>query len=261
MSYGAGADFPGLSNSKPTSAINKGLDENVSSLYKAWSKLLSDSSQSSSSGEDDSEYESPPHFENCRMLIEMNHRLDTRLRNGSYPPWTIWKGKLDDLPLGERDEQLKYYRDQIIAEGNYPPWVSGSDVENYPMTRKVQRDLWLHQHPVSCNDPSVKFLLADWERSPGFGIGAQLAGMTGLLAIAVNEKRVLVTGYYNRADHDGCKGSSRSSWSCYFFPETSTECKNRALELMNETLAWQKGLMTRKENYTSKDIWSGRTPK
>lgn len=84
--------------------------------------------------------------------------------------------------------------------------ITGSDEENYPLTRKVQRDLWLHQHPANCNDPTTKFLLADWERLPGFGIGAQLAGMCGLLAIAINEKRVLVTNYYNRADHDGCKG-------------------------------------------------------
>ncbi|GER39336.1 GMP synthase [glutamine-hydrolyzing] [Striga asiatica] len=55
----------------------------------------------------------------------------------------------------------------------------------------------------------VKFLVADWERLPGFGIGEQLARMCGLLAIAINEKRVLVTGYYNRADHDGCKDLTR----------------------------------------------------
>ena len=39
---------------------------------------------------------------------------------------------------------------------------------------------------------------SDWERLPGFGIGAQLAGMAGLLAIAIKEKRILVTNYYNR---------------------------------------------------------------
>lgn len=60
--------------------------------------------------------------------------------------------------------------------------------------------------PLNCNNPNVKFLLADWERLPGFGISAQIAGMCGLLAIAINERRVLVTNFYNRADHDGCKG-------------------------------------------------------
>lgn len=66
----------------------------------------------------------------------------------------------------------------------------------------------MHQHPLNCRDPDVKFLVADWERLPGFGIGAQIAGMCGLLAIAISEGRVLVTNYYNRADHDGCKGIS-----------------------------------------------------
>jgi hypothetical protein len=76
------------------------------------------------------------------------------------------------------------------------------------LTRQVQRDIWIHQHPPNCSDPSLRFLVADWERLPGFGIGAQLAGMAGLLAIAMKEKRIVVTNYYNRADHNGCHGSS-----------------------------------------------------
>lgn len=56
-------------------------------------------------------------------------------------------------------------------------------------------------------------------------------------------------------------GSSRSSWSCYFFPETSPECRDRAFELMKQKEAWEKGIITIKENYTSKEIWSGRTPR
>lgn len=84
--------------------------------------------------------------------------------------------------------------------------VLGSDEDNFPLTRLIQRHLWIHQHPQNCNHPSQRFLFADWERLPGFGIGAQLAGMAGLLAIAINENRILVTGYYNRADHGGCQG-------------------------------------------------------
>jgi hypothetical protein len=62
----------------------------------------------------------------------------------------------------------------------------------------------------------VKFLLADWERLPGFGIGAQIAGMCGLLSIAINEGRVLVTDFYNRADRDGCKGKKIEIFYFYF---------------------------------------------
>ncbi|MED6187027.1 hypothetical protein PIB30_119075 [Stylosanthes scabra] len=85
--------------------------------------------------------------------------------------------------------------------------------------------------------------------------------MSGLLAIAINEGRVLVTNYYNRANHGGCKGSSRSSWSCYFFPETSLECRRQAFKLMKSKDAWIKGILTAKENYTSKHIWTGPTPR
>lgn len=56
-------------------------------------------------------------------------------------------------------------------------------------------------------------------------------------------------------------GLSRSSWSCYFFPETSQECRARAFELMRSEVAWAKGTVTGKQNYTSKEIWAGRIPK
>ncbi|KAG4394200.1 hypothetical protein AAZX31_03G229400 [Glycine max] len=187
--------------------------------------------------------------------------LKLGIRNHSFPPWTSWKGLLDTHPAAATTEQIKILRRQAVLESAYPPWIAGSDEENYPLTRKVQRDIWIHQHPLNCNNPNVKFLLADWERLPGFGIGAQIAGMCGLLAIAINERRVLVTNFYNRADHDGCKGSSRSSWNCYFFLETSLECRQRALELMRSEDAWSKGIVTTKENYTSRHIWAGPTPR
>ncbi|XP_021742120.1 uncharacterized protein LOC110708325 isoform X1 [Chenopodium quinoa] len=202
-----------------------------------------------------------PHLENCKSKALMNKRLDTRVGNATFPPWTLWKGSLDVYSKDSENEQLNDFRHQDMSQGAYPPWITGSDEENYPLTRKVQRDVWLHQHPLNCHGPQVKFLVADWERLPGFGIGAQIAGMCGLLALAISEKRVLVTNYYNRADHEGCKGSSHASWSCYFLPETSQECRNRAFELMNHKEAWDKGIIKAKENYTSKEIWAGRTPR
>ncbi|XP_019192131.1 PREDICTED: uncharacterized protein LOC109186560 [Ipomoea nil] len=236
-------------------------DERVSSLYSEWSDLLHQSTSEDGLSPGKS-IPKAPHLENCKLSARIYERLDSRAENESFPPWTIWKGMLDSLPLSTPEEQqLWYYRHNAISQGAYPPWIKGSDEENYPLTRKVQRDIWVHQHPLNCRDQRVKFLVADWERLPGFGMGAQFAGMCGLLAIAINEKRVLVTNYYNRADHDGCKGSSRSSWSCYFFPETSQECRERAFELMKQKEAWDKGIVTVKENYTSKEIWAGRVPR
>jgi hypothetical protein len=53
-------------------------------------------------------------------------------------------------------------------------------------------------------------------------------------------------------------GSSRSSWSCYFFPETSQECRDRAFELLGSEEAWKRGIITAKGNYSTKELWSSR---
>ncbi|MED6111089.1 hypothetical protein PIB30_049233 [Stylosanthes scabra] len=251
-----------------SNSINKGdEDERVSLLYSAWNAEITKSKTGGGSGSlkkdgiNVSDFPNAPHLENCKAKTKLYSRLDRRTGNESFPPWTSWKGFLDTHPATSSNEQIKELEHQAVKEGTYPPWIAGSDEENYPMTRKVQRDIWIHQHPIDCRDPNVRFLVADWERLPGFGIGAQIAGMCGLLAIAISEARVLVTNFYNRADHDGCKGSSRSSWSCYFFPETSKECRQRAFELMKREEARNNGIVTTKESYTSKHIWAGPTPK
>lgn len=56
-------------------------------------------------------------------------------------------------------------------------------------------------------------------------------------------------------------GSSRGSWACYFIPETSQECRDHAFELMQQKEAWEKDIIKSKDNYTSKAIWAGRTPR
>ncbi|GER33386.1 hypothetical protein STAS_09518 [Striga asiatica] len=45
------------------------------------------------------------------------------------------------------------------------------------------------------------------------------------------------------------------------FELTPLECRKRAYELVHDKTAWQTGVITGKENYTSKDIWSGRIPR
>lgn len=97
------------------------------SLYSAWSNLLH---QSTSEDEllpgkrlGSSNIPKAPHLENCKLSARINKRLDSRAENESFPPWTIWKGMLDNLPLSTPDEQLWYYRHKAISQGAYPPWV------------------------------------------------------------------------------------------------------------------------------------------
>ncbi|KAH7691581.1 hypothetical protein IHE45_01G008300 [Dioscorea alata] len=242
-----------------------GDDEKVKLLFSAWNVLLNEPSKVVQNefliGKlKKSSLPNPPHLEDCKLSVEISRQFDSRGMNRSLPPWTLWRGMLGlellwpKVSMEQVDYRTKY-------NGAYPPWIVGSDMENYPLTRRVQQDIWIYQHPENCSDPNLRFLVADWERLPGFGVGAQFAGMAGLLAIAINEKRILVTNYYNRADHSGCQGSSRSHWSCYFFPETSQECRDRAFDLMTSSEAWKNGIITVKENYTSKEIWTGRVPR
>ncbi|KAE9451243.1 hypothetical protein C3L33_16879, partial [Rhododendron williamsianum] len=222
------------------------LDERVSFLYSAWSALLDESMKRKGKSPQGakgrrSNVPKAPHWENCKLSEQLNKKLDKRVENESFPPWTLWKGLLDTYPSSAASKRLK-------SDGAYPPWITGSDEENYPLTRKVQRDIWIQQHPPNCSDPNVKFLIAEFDFGKGQGMGAQMAGMCGLLAIAINEKRVLVTTRFTRADHTGCR-------------ETSQECRERAWQLMKDKKAREKGIITRRRDYTTNQIWHEEAPR
>lgn len=199
--------------------------ERISLLHSLWEEHFLNSRKKIDSfwkilGVDWSNVPKAPHIQNCKAYVKASKRLDTRGKNGSRPFWTIWKGYLG-LELGESTLQKDEEEDLLlehktIPDGPYPPWIEGGDEDNLPMTRRVQRDLWLHQHPRNCREPQLRFLLTDWERNPGFGIGAQIAGMAGMLALAVNEKRILVTNYSNRADHEGCVLFARTGHATFY---------------------------------------------
>ncbi|KAF2306987.1 hypothetical protein GH714_023048 [Hevea brasiliensis] len=77
-----------------------------------------------------------PHLENCKLSAKVGERLDKRAGNESFPPWTTWNGLLDMHPASTANEQHRYFRHQAMSDDAYPPWITGSDEDNYPLTRK-----------------------------------------------------------------------------------------------------------------------------
>lgn len=200
----------------------------------------------------------PPYWQNCSEKITQYQLLDSRNIDGSLPSWSLWNGNLRDL---EEDATRNRYDHVNLTDPRTsprPPWVKGGDADNFPLTRRVQQDLWLHQHPKNCSDPQLRFLWSVWENGSGFGLGARIKTMLAFLAIAVRENRILVSDSFGRADHAGCAGAGRNQWECYFLPETSKECKARALELRSQQHAWEKGIITDNRNYSWQDMWTGK---
>ncbi|KAG5536106.1 hypothetical protein RHGRI_023780 [Rhododendron griersonianum] len=87
--------------SQQTSEDN--IDERVSFLYSAWSALLDESMKGEGElpqGADqvsrsNNNVSNAPHLEDCKLSAQLNKKLDKRVENESFPPWTLWKGLLD----------------------------------------------------------------------------------------------------------------------------------------------------------------------
>ncbi|GBG67894.1 hypothetical protein CBR_g1013 [Chara braunii] len=164
----------------------------------------------------------PPHLANCSEEEEWHLATDKRNADGSVPDWA-----LDNPPPS-------FFVGGGGGRGPFPPWIRGADDDNMPLTRVAQRDIWVHQHPVDCNSPEVKFLVADWWPL-AHGTGSQIHGMTTLFARALESGRVLILSpTYARADQENCAGDTRGRLDCYFAPTTSAECHRRAMTLLEE---------------------------
>ncbi|KAG0447777.1 hypothetical protein HPP92_028151 [Vanilla planifolia] len=70
--------------------------------------------------------------------------------------------------------------------------VVGSD-ENFPLTRPGTKVCGFISIPRTTMNPGLRFLVAEWERLPGFWHRCPIRpGMVGLLAAAINENRFLL---------------------------------------------------------------------
>lgn len=104
-------------------------DEKVTLLYSAWTAMLDGSKDGEIEVLNSSSIPNAPHLENCELIAQVNERLDSRSGNGSFPPWTIWKGLLGVELL---QPTLATYGERMSSgyqensEKAYPPWVCAS---------------------------------------------------------------------------------------------------------------------------------------
>jgi hypothetical protein len=84
--------------------------------------------------------------------------------------------------------------------------IVGADEDNMLLTRRMQRDLWVHQHPKDCNDPNLKFVYLDFQNDHNIGLGAQIHAIEGVMGDAIAEGKIVVLGHFKRAEHGGCRG-------------------------------------------------------
>ncbi|CAI5492415.1 unnamed protein product [Closterium sp. Naga37s-1] len=150
-----------------------------------------------------------PHLEDCEALTSARRESERRGGDGQPP---LWARRVDNCS-SECNPQ--------------PPWVRGSDADNLPLTRVVQRDLWEHQlFPGSCDGKRV--LVVPWPDKTHHGVGSQIHVMSTFLSLALIHNRTLVPapGSYDRAFTETCNSTSTGgAWGCYFFPIVNPDCE------------------------------------
>ncbi|KAG5532947.1 hypothetical protein RHGRI_027259 [Rhododendron griersonianum] len=190
-------------SSEQTQTSDDNLDERVSFLYSAWSALLDESMKrkgKSPRGAKGRRSNVPkaPHLENCKLSEQLNKKLDKRVENESFPPWTLWKGLLDTYPSSAASKRLK-------SDGAYPPWEVIDKLSSYPhwnfyytnVTRQVGNTSMADYTAslgriTSTNYPLVNFLMA---AEADFFIGAMGSNWSFLIDGMRNTGGKVMAGY------------------------------------------------------------------
>ncbi|CAI7924259.1 unnamed protein product [Closterium sp. NIES-54] len=135
--------------------------------------------------------------------------------------------------------------------------VRGSDADNLPLTRVVQRDLWEHQlFHGSCD--GKRLLVVPWPDKTHHGVGSQIHVMSTFLSLALIHNRTLVPapGSYDRAFTETCNymianstmpshphapplplpftlpaTNTGGAWGCYFFPIVNPDCERLVTDM------------------------------
>lgn len=122
------SSIPNKLGKKVNLQISDKLDDDgkVTLLYSAWTAMLDESKNGEAEVVNVSSIPNAPHLENCELITQVNQRLDSRSENGSFPPWTIWKGLLGEQllqPTLVTDGELMNSWNQENSGKAYPPWV------------------------------------------------------------------------------------------------------------------------------------------
>ncbi|CAI5945693.1 unnamed protein product [Closterium sp. NIES-64] len=194
-----------------------------------------------------------PHLEACSEVSAHRLAAEQRGPNGESPEWARPKDCCGCNP-----------QPPWVCMGGYD-WIRGSDAANLGMTRVAQRDIWEHQFPPNRCE-GRRLLIAHWAyiahgigsqprhasqpptsltflpplvpfasvplSPPPFVFSIQLHIITAILSLAMRHNRTLVLQYpsFDRAKHDECNATGAwGSFNCYFFPLTSPDCEEIAL--------------------------------
>lgn len=143
-----------------------------------------------------------PHLEECAAATAHRAHEEFKTDSSGYPDWACGQKSLS------RGKGPTAKSPLVFCDSPNPPWVSGSNDDNLPLTRSAQRDLWVHQFPSgNCSDSSKRFLLVDWWSMYNHGIGSQIHLMSAALSLAYATGRILVAvpRTFHRANHHGCE--------------------------------------------------------